>query len=275
MDYVVYSNGCFSCGAQASISPLDLSVLRGYGVNDYTRTYNRIPYMLDRHIARLFTSARTVQIEPPIPHSMVKKITYDLIERMPGGELGIKFLITGGISDDQFLPGTSPQFVAAAYPHVPFPSWCYEQGVKLPLEIYERSFPTAKTTQYLPAVVAMSKAAEQGFIDVLFTSRSGDILESTTANFFAIIDDTFLTPSKGVLKGITRDVVIEISGAKEEIIHRSQIPLFDGAFLTSSNKEIMPVTQIGGQFINNGKIPKSIIKLMEQFNSNVNLQKII
>ena len=158
------------------------------------------------------------------------------------------------------MPGGNPTFFAVAYPFKPFPKIYFEKGIKITTECYQRPFPLAKTIQYLPAIMALKK----GEVDVLFHDENGYLLESGTANFFAVKEGKIITPSEGVLKGITRQVVLELEEVEERKIHFSEIESFEGAFLTSSNKEIMPVIQI-----NNHVIPLTVQDLMKRFANHV------
>ena len=105
---------------------------------------------------------------------------------------------------------------------------------------------------------------------MLYLNHHRHILEGTTSNFFTVIGGTLITPKGGILLGITRGVVIEL--AKKLIIPiietdllYSQIPLFDEAFITASNKEVMPVVIIDDQIVGNGKVGRITKRLMSAY----------
>ena len=262
---LVYINGQFIEGERAAISPLDLSVLRGFGVMDYVRTYGKKPFRLEDHLRRFFFSAEAIGLQVPKTLAQVEQIIHELIARVPFEEVSLKIVLTGGLSEDQLLPQGAPTFFAIAYPLASFPKECFERGITLPTACYRRPLPKAKTTQYLPAIVALQKAAQKGALDVLFCDETGTVLETATANFFALKGEKLITPRSGVLEGVTRAVVLELEEVEEREIHKSEISTFDGAFLASSNKEIMPVIQIDQTLMNKGVIPPKIREVMDRF----------
>lgn len=270
MGTLIYLNDQFIEGEKAMISPLDLSILRGYGVMDYLRTHHGKPFHLQKHLNRFVTSAEIVGLTVPKTIEEMEKIVEELIRRGNFGETGIKLILTGGVSQDQLLPEGPPTFFAVAYPFPAFPKRYFEEGIKIITECYQRPFPKSKTTQYLPAIMGMKRAAQEGAVDVLFHTEKGTLLETGTANFFAVKGGRVITPKEGILEGITREVAIELSNAIEQEISIKDIPFFEGAFLTSSNKEIMPVIQIDHHVINNGIISPVIHNLMNAFASYTN-----
>ena len=261
----LYINDRFLDEKEATLSPLDLSVLRGFGVMDYFRTYGGKPFRLKEHLERFIFSAEEIGLTVPKTIEEIKEVVEKLLSQTDFEETGIKVVLTGGVSSDQLTPEGLPTFFAVAYPFKPFPDHYFEKGVKVTTECYQRPFPKAKSILYLPAIVALKK----GGVDVLFYNEQGFLLESGTANFFAVKEGRIITPKEGILEGITRQVVLEIADVEQRAIHRSELASFEGAFLTSSNKEIMPVVQIDDHRINDGSIPLTIRNLMKRFAAHV------
>ena len=98
------------------------------------------------------------------------------------------------------------------------------------------------------AIVSLSEAKKKGAEGVLFCDHNGYILEGGRENFFAIKQGTLITPKRGILQGITRQVVLEIAKSLCKIqvrdVHGTETPDFEAAFFTSTQKEIMPISQI-------------------------------
>lgn len=265
METLVYIHDQFIEGTKAHVSALDLSVLRGFGVMDYLRTYGGRPFRLKDHLERFIFSAEEFGLKVPKSVEEIEEIIEELLRSVSFGETSIKLVLTGGVSEDQLMPEGDPVFFAVAYPFRPFPDIYFEEGIKITTECYQRPFPKAKSIQYLPAIVALKKGEKKGAVDVLFHDEQGFLLETGTANFFALKEGKFITPRKGILEGITRKVVLEFEDVKERAIHKSEIKSFEGVFLASSNKEIMPVIQIDNHIINNRVIPLRIQDLMKRF----------
>ena len=264
----VYIHGKWMREEEATISVLDLSVLRGYGVNDYMRTYGRQFFKLQEHILRFQRSAQKVGLEVPITNRAIATIIEEAKEHVTSGEISLKLILTGGISPDQFSPMGNSTFFVTAYPFTPFPDRYFIEGIKVITECYTRPIPQAKSIDYLHAIVAIRKAQKMGAIDVLFHNEQGCLLEATTANFFAVKGKRLITPPAScVLQGLTRQIVLKLAKklftiVEEKEVYCHEIPLFDGAFLTSSTKEVMPISQINEHVL---PIPEKIGSLMKEF----------
>ena len=269
----MYINGQFINGAEAKVSALDLSVLRGFGVMDYLRTYGGIPFCLRAHLERFVASAAMLGLEVPMGIEAMVEVVLQLISRGGFEETGVKVVLTGGVSSDQLMPEGDPTFFAVAYPFVPFPKRYFVEGISITTEIYQRPFPKVKSIHYLPAIIALKKAEKVGAVDVLFCDEKGWIRETGTANFFALKKGKIITPKEGVLKGITRQVVMELCDVEEREIHMDEIGEFEGGFLASSNKEVMPVISIDNVVINNSVIPLTIRNLMQSFANHTKLSE--
>jgi len=130
-----------------------------------------------------------------------------------------------------------------------------------------------KSTSLLPVVLASQKATEANAAEAILV-RDGLITEGTHTNFFAVKDETLYTApqSKLILEGITRKVVLELCDKFkidycEEFIEKDDLKSFDEFFITSTTKEITPVTSIDYWTINEGnpgKITKSLQSLFKK-----------
>ena len=267
MDTWVYMNGRWLSDEEATISVLDLSVLRGYGVNDYMRTYNRKFFKVQEHIARFQKSACDLGLKVPISSKAIATIIEEAKEFMPSGDISLKLILTGGISSDQITPmKDNAIFFVVAYPFVPFPDRYFTGGIKVITQCYARSLPETKSIYYLPAIAAMKEARKVGAVDILFHNDRGDLLELGMANFFAVKGGHVITPASSVLMGITRQIVLKLAGnhfpVEERRVHISEVSSFDGAFLTSSSKGLMPISQINQHVV---PISEEVRTLVREF----------
>ena len=154
---LVYINDQFVESEEAKVSALDLSVLRGFGVMDYLRTYGGRPFRLKEHLERFIFSAEEIGLKVPKSIEELEEVVEGLLLKTDFEETSIKVVLTGGVSEDQLMPGGIPTFFAVAYPFKPFPEVYFEKGIKIMTECYERPFPKAKSIHYLPAIVALKK----------------------------------------------------------------------------------------------------------------------
>ena len=128
-----------------------------------------------------------------------------------------------------------------------------------------------KSTSLLPVVLANQKAKEENAVEAIFV-RDGLITEGTHTNFFAVKNETVYTAPKSrlILEGITRKVVLEFCEKfkidyREEFINKDDLKSFNEFFITSTTKEITPVTTIDYWTINKGEIGKITKSLQSVF----------
>jgi branched-subunit amino acid aminotransferase/4-amino-4-deoxychorismate lyase len=109
-------------------------------------------------------------------------------------------------------------------------------------------------------VLALSHARAAGADDAIFLDTAGHVSEATASNFFAMIDNTLVTPplSCGVLPGITRATVLEIApslgiATAEREIAAPEIAMAGELFLTSSIREIAPLVRVATTAVGTGR----------------------
>lgn len=251
------------------ISVFDLSVSRGYGAFEFLRTYNKKAFFLDDHLERFFNTLKILEMEPVKTKNQIKKIIKEGIKINNFKETDIKIIQTGGKSKNGLLPYQKGNLIILFLPHKDLPKKFYEEGVKVITFPCTRIFPSAKSLNYLGGIVALKKAKELRAFEVLYTDKNL-IYEGVTSNFFAVIKKTIITPKDNILKGITRKIVINLAKklnyqVREGDLYLKDINKFEEAFLTATNKEILPVKQIDNFVINKGKIGFLTKNLIEKF----------
>lgn len=269
---IYYKNQFFHEGV-IPFSASDLGLIRGYGVHEFIRTYQRVSFHLKDHLKRLKRSAKLVDITLPQSIERIEEIIDQMIQSMPNSQLGIKIIVTGGPSVDYFCPNGAPELILIAFPLSSSPKEFYAHGIKMITKVHQRSFPEAKSTEYLPAILGLKEAKKLGAEGVLFCDFKGQLLEAGRENFFAFKQGRLLTPSRGILKGITRQIVLNLAKnicpIEERDMHVSEIPSFDSAFITSTQKEIMPVSQIDQHVLTSNSNYAFFQQLISQFDSYV------
>ena len=206
-----YIDGKFVSEDEAVLSVKDITVLRGFGVFDFLITYNKRPFRLEKHVARLENSARHIGLKLNHSNKEICDIVMQTIEKNPGHkEENIRIVYTGGISSDGVTPqGNGILMVMATPKHEP-PDWWYTKGTKIITVDMERFIPEAKSSNYLSAVFAQQKAHSQGAIEAVYKDKDNRLLEGTTTNLFAFKGTTLITPPAGILPGVTRGAVLEL-----------------------------------------------------------------
>ena len=272
---VYYVNGQYVAADQAALGLNDLGIVRGYGVFDLLRTYDGKLFKLHEHVLRLERSAALIGLELPWSTAEIEAIARATYMRNAIANATIRIIVTGGAADDFMTPQQRPTLIVMVNPIViPAPEQ-QSHGVKVITTRIERMMPTVKSLNYITAIMAMQAARRVGAVEAIYRTADDRITEGTRANFFIFRDNRLITPQTDVLGGITRDVVLEIAGDDFEVV---EAPLFyadlatcDEAFLTSSTKEILPVTQIDDISIGQGKPGPNTRKLIELFSTYVKL----
>jgi len=209
---VFYNNGEFVDSASAVISVNDLIVLRGYGVFDFIRTYNRRPFYLEEHIARLENSARLINLELRRSSREIFDAVMETVGKNPHHkESNIRIVFTGGISPDGVMPRGNGRLIIMVTPKHELPEWWYLEGASVISVNTERFLPGAKSTNYLGAVMAQQEAKRQNAIEAIYVDRNNNIKEGTTTNIFFFKGDRMVTGKNDILSGVTRGVVLRLT----------------------------------------------------------------
>ncbi|QZA59231.1 aminotransferase class IV [Candidatus Rhabdochlamydia porcellionis] len=264
---IYYINGSYVPESEAKLSVFDLSILRGFGVFDYLRTYKKRPFHLWDHLERLNYSAENLGLKIPCSLAEIARIIDSLIELNHLEEAGIKIIVTGGISPDQFTPQAA-SLIVLVFALTKYPKRFYIKGVSAITTSLARSFPKLKTTQYIPAIVTLHANHEAK--EAIYLNQDRELLEATTSNFFCFKKNTLYTcNSDEILLGITREIILKLAASKFPIkffpITYKELPTVDEAFITSSNKEIMPIVKIDHHPIGTGKVGIKTKELIQAF----------
>lgn len=266
-----YFNGKIVPANHALIHPDDLGILRGYGVFDVLKTVNGKIFLFDEHFQRLSDSAEYLGVRLPVSKVKIKKAIKKLVSKNKIKQASIRIVLTGGRSADamHFDSKSSSTFYVLVSEFKPLEPSLYKNGVKLAIVDHSRDAAEIKTTNYVEAVKAINeRQKKEKFFEILYVS-GGVVLEAATSNFFAFIGNKLIAPKDNILKGITRNLVIKLAG-KEFAVEERKLKLKElnsatEAFITATNKDIVPVVQIDDKKIGEGKPGKNTKRLMEFF----------
>lgn len=243
---------------EARVPVLDLSVMRGFALFESLRTYGGRPFLLGRHLDRLLREARHVGMRCPHSRAGIVRIVDRLLRRNRFPEALVRILLTGGASP-KLVPAGRPTFAVLVDPLHAFPAWQYAKGIALMSIPFERAFPEMKTTNYFAAVWGTMRAQRRGFHEIVYARENGDLLEGSTFNLFVVLPGPRLvTPREDVLAGVTSGCVIDLARKSKLPVERRAIRPADlgrarEAFITSSNREVIPVRRVDGRVIGEGK----------------------
>ncbi len=265
-----YIDGEFVDDSQACISVKDITVLRGFGVFDFLITYNRRTFHLQAHVKRLQNSARHIGLQMRHSADEICEIVQATLDRNGHHEeSNIRMVYTGGVSSDGVTPEGNGILMVMVSPRVPCPKQWYKEGAKIITVNIERIMPGAKSTNYLSAIYALQQAQKADAVEAIYVDRNNRVLEGTTTNIFGFKHDRLITPQTGILPGVTRSVILELVKDHYAVatrdIDKAELGQLDECFISASNKEVVPIVQIDGLTLGNGKPGERTRHVMQLF----------
>ncbi len=257
---IYFLNGKYIPASKATISLLDLGLMRGVSVFEYLRTYGAHPFYLKAHLERFEKSVSYMGLKLPLPLSEIAKVINALLEKNTYEEYGIKLLLTGGVEGRQ-------NFGIIIFPYEPYPETHFTEGVRLKSMTFQRPLPYCKSTHYFPALLNLSKAED--VFEILYLTENKQLLECSTSNIFLVKENHLITPAKHILKGITRNIILDLARAdfiiEERDVNYDELFSCDDVFITATNKEVMPIVNVDGISIAKETVGNATKKLQQLF----------
>jgi D-alanine transaminase len=275
---IVYFNGEFIPLSDVKISPFDRGFLFGDGVYEVIRSYNKKLFHIDSHLARLKYSLNELKINFTDLYSFFeiisKLVFYNSISER---DYLVYIQITRGVQSTRqhnFDLNHHPT-VFVYLSELDIQREKLADGVKVILDEDIRwSRCDIKSISLLPSTLAKTKAINSGAYETIF-HRDGKITEGSHTNFFAVRNNIVYTAplSKFVLKGITRDIIIDLCRENnikvvEDYICIDQLDSYDEFFITGTKTEVTPVTHIDDRMVKDasaGGLTKQIQKLFYKY----------
>ncbi|MEK6646862.1 MAG: branched-chain-amino-acid transaminase [Candidatus Firestonebacteria bacterium] len=278
MSSKIYINGKFFPKDKAVISVFDHGLLYGDGVFEGIRSYNGRVFKLDEHIDRLYESAKAIMLEIPLTKRQMKEAVLSTF-RINKFAAYIRLVVTRGTGDLGLDPRKCPKstIIIIADKIVLYSKDYYEKGLKIVTATTCRNIPEAlnskiKSLNYLNNILAKIEANNYGALEAIMLTYDGYVTECTGDNIFIVKDNCLITPPSylGLLEGITRKTVMDLAIAsdisvKEAVFTRYDLYTADECFLTGTAAEIVPVVEIDGRVINDGKVGDKTALLMKKY----------
>lgn len=233
---------------RATLSALDSSVQIGLGLFEVLRAYDGVPFLLDRHLARMRKSARHFGLQLRWSDASIERGVISLLRALKLKSAYVRLVLTAGGS---FL------IRAATLPAIPA-KW-YREGAAVDYAPWRRD-PGAplyghKTLNYLENVLTLARARAKGLADCLFLSMDGRVLEGCVTNVFLVKGGRIQTPAlEGILPGVTRGEVIRLARSmsipvEERRLMPRDFERADEVFLTNALIEVLPISRVGSRRI--------------------------
>jgi D-alanine transaminase len=258
----VYLNGEYLPLDKACVPVLDRGFIFGDGVYEVIPVYAGKAFRLQHHLQRLKNSMQAVRITNPHTDEEWSAIINEVVTRNNNDDQSIYLQITRGVAhrDHRFPGDATPTVFVMSNLFDPVPKQQLENGVNaITLDDIRWQYCSIKSIALLPNILLRQQAVEQGAAEAILL-RNGEVTEGAASNVFIVKNGIIITPPKTdcLLPGITRDLVVEQAhehglAVKEANIKQTELETADEIWLTSSTKEILPVTKLNGQPVGGGK----------------------
>lgn len=272
---IAYVNGQFLPENEASISIFDRGFLFGDGIYEAISVIGGKLIDVAPHLARLDRSLDAVGMRAPHSHDEIIAILRELVARNSFTEGLLYFQITRGVAPRTFnFPANSVASSLVAFT-LPMPLLDRDdvvEGLKVisvPEQRWKRR--DIKSIGLLPQCLGKQAAAEQGCYEAIMI-EDGMVTEGTSSSFYIVKDRTLITRqlSTSILPGVTRRAVLALAdqdGIKieERLFSLEEVYAADEACLTSASSFVIPVVEIDGKPVGNGKPGKLVMHLRAHY----------
>ena len=242
------------------------------GVYDALRTFDHNKFLyLSRHLARTERSMALLGWDYPLDRPRLLRALHDIVTGADWPEMRAHIDILAGPAE---ALGTRSRELIAIQPFTPPPAALYERGVAVDFAAgVSRGQPLVKAAAFAAArptsaglaqlentkdEIRDTKEPAAAPYELLLLDDQRRILEGTGTNFWAMRDGVVYTAGEGVLEGITREIILKLIAdmgipLRLEAIAAGEIGTLDEAALSGSSRAFLPVVEIAGQRIGDGR----------------------
>jgi len=279
---IVYLNGEFMPVSQAKISPLDRGFLFGDGIYEVIPSYAGKMIGFIAHIDRMINGLAEIGINFNWDHAKWRELCDQLYQQNGGQALGIYLHISRGADNKRFhaYPENVEPTVFAMTFEIPIPekpNKMTRKGYALKsIEDLRWQRCHIKSTALLGNVMHFQQGVEANCQEVLLYNDNQELTEASSSNIYIIKNGVVITPllDHQILPGITRKLLLDIlrkDGSivvEERVVTLKEAKSADEIWISSSSKEIAPVTILDGKKVGDGQVGAVWEKAAELYTKN-------
>lgn len=249
----VMHNGRICESGETLLRPGQLGLLAGWGIFSTLRIAEGVLFAWERHWARLSRDSKLMNVPLPTDSEIVRRDLLKLIEanNASNGTLRLVIVRNGGVLWEDGKSALKSDVIAMTADQNRWGA-----GVRLMYQPAGRfsasDFCRAKVTSWSANLRWYERAHDLGYDECILLNENGHITECTSANIFAVAGSKVWTApiESGCLPGITREVLltaISVPGVQlgEKVLTPPEIEAADEVFITSSTRDLLPVSRIG------------------------------
>lgn len=272
---IAYLNGAWQPLEETRVPVLDRGFLFGDGVYEVIPVYSGRPFRLKQHLQRLENNLAAIRIDKPLSHAEWEAIIRRLIEDHGAVDQALYLQVTRGMAakrDHAFPADATPTVFAMTNP-LPKPDQERNRQGFAAITVNDERWNNChiKAITLLANLLARQEAVDAGAQEAIFI-RDGKAVEGAASNLFIVRDRLLITPprSKHLLPGITRDFVLELAAGHGIPYAEAEIPVeelknADEIWMTSSIREILPITSLDGKPVGSGVAGPGWLRMQELF----------
>jgi len=231
------------------------------GVYTLSNTYNRTQtLLLDAHLDRLEDSARRQAIPLSLDRAQLRSALRQLVLESEYGD--VRFRIS--------VPADAPdELILSIEPFQPPSPLLIQRGARCMTSRAVRQNPASKSISWMRRRQTLEATKPDGIYEVFLLDSRGNLLEGASSNVYAIIGGELYSAASGVLAGVSRMIVFaiceDIVPLRRQPANISDIDRFSEMFLSSSSRGLIPVVELNGVAIGNGRVGKNTLALRDAY----------
>lgn len=271
---MIYLNGQFMPLEQACVPVLDRGFIFGDGVYEVIPVYNRVPFRLMEHLARLANSMQEIRLDNPHSDAEWTRLVNEVISRNPWVNQSIYLQVTRGVAkrDHTFPKGVPPTVFVMSSEFTPPAPEQVEAGLTL-VSASDNRWQRChiKSTSLLGNVLLRQLAADAGAAEIVLL-RDGFLTEGSASNILIVREGILIAPPKShlILPGITYDLVLELAAGSDVPLEVREVSEYElrtaeELLVTSSSKELLAATRLDGKPVGTGKPGPVFRRLYQMF----------
>ncbi len=273
----VFFNGEYVRSEEATVSPEDRGFNFADGVYEVVRVYRGVPFCLEDHLQRMRYGASELDFSIPLTDAEIREMVQELLKRNDLSEAMVYMQVTRGAARraHPFPDDYAPTVYAVAREASAPSKEDLKRGMNAITHPDNRGgLCYIKTVNLLANCLAMTRAKRRGAYEALLV-RDGFVTEATARSAFCVIDGTIYTyPLANILPSITRKNVIELAEENGWNLQERALPVdtflaADEIFLAGTVAEIVPVVEVDGQTIGNGRPGPVFWRVYEAFQERI------
>ena len=258
----LYFNGRFTTTNERVLGVEDRGFQFGDAVYEVFKFVGKRPIFILDHFHRLERGLREIEIRNPWDEASFRRTVADLLERTAFSDGIVYIQVSRGEGERTHFYSDNMRPTALAYSRrFVFPDAARkERGIAVMTTAdlrWKRC--DVKTVNLLANSLAKKKAQRAGANEALLVDE-GMVREGASASFFIVRGGNLITHplDEHILPGVVRDRVIGLAlaakiGVDERPLRETELLDLEEAFITNTTMGVMPVTEIDGRVIGNGR----------------------